>query len=248
MALWGKIIGGVAGFAMGGPLGAMVGAALGHAAESGAGAVRDRLPPADPATAMRLAAMMGRREDVYALCVVVLAAKVAKCDGPVTRAEIDAFKRVFRVPPEAVRDVGRLFDQARENADPPDAYADQLSAVFRDAPQILEGLLGALFIVATADGPLNAREQTILQAICVRLGGRRGSVYRPGCGPRRRPGGAAPILVAPGAREPPRQSRGTRRAGRSGGTRERPGGQGQRRLGPDQAGTRSVTTNRSARL
>ena len=33
--MWGKIIGGVAGFAMGGPLGAVVGAALGHAADSG---------------------------------------------------------------------------------------------------------------------------------------------------------------------------------------------------------------------
>ena len=36
MGYWGKIIGGVAGFAMGGPMGAVVGAALGHAADSGA--------------------------------------------------------------------------------------------------------------------------------------------------------------------------------------------------------------------
>ena len=36
MGYWGKIIGGVAGFAVGGPMGAVVGAALGHAADSGA--------------------------------------------------------------------------------------------------------------------------------------------------------------------------------------------------------------------
>ncbi len=170
MSMWGKIIGGVAGFAVGGPLGAMVGAALGHAAESGGGAVRGLLPAPDPATALRVAAMMGRREDVYALCVVVLAAKVAKCDGHVVRAEIDAFKRVFRVPPEAVRDVGRLFDQARESNDPPDAYAEQLAASFGDAPHLLEGVLAALFVVARADGAVTPRELSALQTICVRLG------------------------------------------------------------------------------
>lgn len=171
MAMWGKIIGGVAGFAMGGgPLGAIIGAALGHAAETGGGGVRGFLPAPDPATALRVAAMMGRREDVYALCVVVLAAKLAKCDGPVVRAEIDAFKQVFRVPREAVRDVGRLFDQARDRADGPDLYAEQLKVSFSDAPHLLEGVLAALFVVARADGAVNAREMSALQGICIRLG------------------------------------------------------------------------------
>jgi len=35
MAIWGKMFGGVAGFAVGGPFGALMGAALGHAADSG---------------------------------------------------------------------------------------------------------------------------------------------------------------------------------------------------------------------
>ena len=91
--VWGKVFGAMAGFAMGGPLGAMVGAALGHAAEngkvgqfqfgvSGFGAPRIAAPPA--------------RDQVFALGVVVLAAKLAKCDGPVNRAEIAAFKQFFR--------------------------------------------------------------------------------------------------------------------------------------------------------
>jgi DnaJ like chaperone protein len=170
MSMWGKIIGGVAGFAVAGPFGAVVGAAIGHAAENSGGAVRGLLPAADPATALRVAAMVGRREDVYALGVVVLAAKVAKCDGPVSRAEIDAFKRVFRVPPEAVRDVGRLFDQARDSGDPPDRYAEQLAASFGDMPHLLEGVLAALFTIARADGEVTPRELATLQTICVRLG------------------------------------------------------------------------------
>ena len=55
--MWGKIIGAMAGFAMGGPLGAVVGAALGHAAESGGFAqMRFGLPGANQFGAARMAA------------------------------------------------------------------------------------------------------------------------------------------------------------------------------------------------
>ena len=67
--------------------------------------------------------MFNRRDQLFAICVVVLSAKLAKCDGQVRREEIDAFKRQFRIPPEAVRDIGRLFDQARDSADGFEPYA-----------------------------------------------------------------------------------------------------------------------------
>src|SRR5271157_908781 len=126
MGYWGKIIGGMAGFAMGGPFGAVVGAALGHAADSGtmpnmrAGMGSFGFGPA------QVAAMLGRRDQLFAVGVVVLSAKLAKCDGPVNRVEIDAFKRQFRIPPESVRDVGRLFDQARDSGDDYRTCAAQL--------------------------------------------------------------------------------------------------------------------------
>ncbi len=60
----------------------------------------------------RVASLFTPREQVFSLCVVSLAAKLAKVDGPVSRAEIDAFKRCFRIPPENARIIGRLFDQA----------------------------------------------------------------------------------------------------------------------------------------
>ena len=118
LSLWGKIIGGVAGFAMGGPMGAVVGAALGHAADSGAVSdLRAQFAPQLGWNPARLAAMFNRRDQLFAICAVVLSAKLAKCDGQVKREEIDAFKRQFRIPPEAVRDIGRLFDQARDSAE-----------------------------------------------------------------------------------------------------------------------------------
>lgn len=161
--MWGKIIGGMAGFAMGGPLGAMVGAALGHAAETGT-------PQMVRFTAPRLAALLGQREQLFAVGVVVLAAKLAKCDGPVARVEIDAFKRSFRIPPEAVRDIGRLFDNARDSSEGFEGYAEQIGEAFADNRGMLEDVLAALFVIARADGPVNRAEETFLMAVCRAFG------------------------------------------------------------------------------
>ena len=165
MGYWGKIIGGMAGFAMGGPFGAVVGAALGHAADSGAlPDLRQSFGNAIPNPA-RIAALLGGREQLFSLCVVVLAAKLARCDGPVSRPEIDAFKRHFRIPPEAVRDVGRLFDQARDSDEPAELYARQLGEAFADNRGVLEDVLAALFVIARADRPLNQTEESLLARI-----------------------------------------------------------------------------------
>ncbi|MGA8195984.1 MAG: TerB family tellurite resistance protein [Acetobacteraceae bacterium] len=163
MGYWGKIIGGVAGFAMGGPMGAMVGAALGHAADSGAVPnLRTSFGPQVGWNPARVAAMFNRRDQLFAICVVVLSAKLAKCDGRVKREEIDAFRRQFRIPPEGVRDIGRLFDQARDSADGFEAYALQLGEAFADNRGMLEDVLVALLVIARADGEVNAREHEFL--------------------------------------------------------------------------------------
>ncbi len=171
VSVWGKIIGGMAGFAFGGPLGAVVGAALGHAAESGGfaqfGSVR--MPGVPGLSPARLAAMLGSREQVFAIAVVVLAAKLAKCDGPVNRAEIDAFKRSFRIPPENAREVGRLFDMARDSVEGFEDYAAQLGQAFADQPGVLEDVLAALFAIARADRPVTVAEQQFLLAVCHRF-------------------------------------------------------------------------------
>lgn len=159
MGFWGKIIGGIAGFATGGPLGAVLGAAAGHAAD--AGGLRRRLGP----DAASLASMLGSKEQLFAICVVVLSAKLAKCDGPVVRAEIDAFKRLFRIPPQNMKDVARLFDEARDSADEFEAFADRLGEAFADNRTILEDVLSALFQIARADGPLTRGEVRFLQRV-----------------------------------------------------------------------------------
>ncbi len=177
LGVWGKIIGGMAGFAFGGPFGAVIGAAVGHAAESGGFANMSggigggfRIPGMAGFGPARIASMFGKREQLFAVVVVVLSAKLAKCDGPVNRAEIDAFKRSFRIPPESARDIGRLFDQARDSGDGFEDYAAELGTAFADAPGVLEDVLTALFAIARADKPVTVAEQQFLLAVCHRFG------------------------------------------------------------------------------
>jgi len=177
---WGNMLGGLAGFAVGGPFGAVMGAALGHAADTG-GLSRLSLPEGGLFNAaqfhpVRIAALFAPKEQVFALGIVALSAKLAKCDGPVSRAEIDAFKRHFRVPPEQAREVGRLFDQARENSADFATYATQMGESFADNRGVLEDVLAALFAIARADAPINQRELDFL-ARCARGFGLDGAAW-----------------------------------------------------------------------
>lgn len=171
MGYWGKIIGGTAGFFVGGPYGAVIGAALGHAADSGSvQGVRRPIEQTSTFNPARVAGMFGRREEVFAITVTVLAAKLAKCDGAVKRAEIDAFKRNFRIPASSAAGIGRLFDQARDSQEAFEPYAAQLADAFADNRGVLEQVLNALFAIARADGPLNIREQDFLRRVHRHLG------------------------------------------------------------------------------
>ncbi len=171
MGYWGKIIGGTAGFFVGGPYGAVIGAALGHAADSGSvESIRRPFVQANAYNPARVAGMLGRREEVFAITVTVLAAKLCKCDGPVKRTEIDAFKRNFRIPPSSAAGIGRLFDQARDSSDSFEPYAAQLAEAFDDNRGVLEQVLTSLFNIARADGALNARELEFMRRVHRRLG------------------------------------------------------------------------------
>ena len=200
MAIWGKLFGGVTGFAMGGPIGAMVGAALGHA-QGGTGFLGTdpkQRAAADPngaalRLAAKMAAMTGRRDQLFALSVVVLSAKLAKCDGPVNRQEIDSFKRTFRIPAESAREVGRLFDQARTRTDDFEPFAAELGRAYADQPHVLEEVLAALFSIGRADGALSVAELDFLRRVQHAFG------LAPGAWDRAESGAARPSPDEPDA-------------------------------------------------
>ena len=153
MSIWGKIIGGAAGFALGGPIGALLGVVGGHALDRYA--VPDE--PIDEAAATRKIA--------FTIGVIALGAKMAKVDGVVTRDEIAAFREVFQVPPEETRNVGRVWDMARQTSDGFEAYAAQIARLFNPGSPVLEQLLGSLFHIALADGVVHDKEVEYLRRV-----------------------------------------------------------------------------------
>ncbi len=120
MSIWGKVIGGVAGFTLGGPLGALIGVYAGH-----------KMDQARSGDSSKLGADTQTRQVAFTMAVIVLSAKMAKADGVVTREEVEAFKRVFHIPPDEMKKVGQLFDEARKDASGYEPYAQQVAQMFR---------------------------------------------------------------------------------------------------------------------
>jgi DnaJ like chaperone protein len=151
MSIWGKVLGGVGGFAIGGPLGAIIGAVAGHAV--------DRLRDSQTQN------VDGTKSIAFTIGVVVLGAKMAKADGRVTPDEVEAFKKVFQVPPDEVKNVARIFDQARKDSHGFEPYARQIGGMFRDNKSVLEELLYCLTFIARADGKLTGEERGYLKQV-----------------------------------------------------------------------------------
>jgi DnaJ like chaperone protein len=143
MSIWGKVGGAGAGFLMGGPIGALVGAVAGHF-------IFDR--EADPGI-------------VFTIAVIALAGKMAKADGAVSDAELDAFARVFRVPPQEEANVRRIFNLARQDVAGYESYAQQIARLYVGNPAVLEDVLDGLFEIAKADGVLHPAEAAFLERV-----------------------------------------------------------------------------------
>ncbi|MFC4347989.1 TerB family tellurite resistance protein [Kordiimonas lipolytica] len=162
MSIWGKIIGGAAGLALGGPIGALLGVAAGAAVDAGV----SRGSAGPDAT----------KQITFTIGVIALAAKMAKADGRVTREEVDAFKQVFRVPPEEMANVGKVFDMARRSTAGFDAYAKQIASLMYDNRPVLADLLEALFFIAKSDGEVHPNELNYIRAVAKIFGYRQAEI------------------------------------------------------------------------
>ena len=157
MSIWGKIIGGAAGFfALGGPLGALLGALAGHAID------KQMEPDAVPELPDDRRAT---REIAFTIAVIALGAKMAKADGTVSRAEVAAFKQVFKIPADEINNVARVFDLAKRDVAGFDAYARQLAGMFDERHPVLEELVDGLFHIARADGGVHEAEIAFIRDV-----------------------------------------------------------------------------------
>jgi DnaJ like chaperone protein len=161
MSIWGKIIGGAAGFALGGPLGALFGALAGHAVDRHV----ETEGGTEGAGAATLEDRSATKQIAFTIAVIALGAKMAKVDGQVSRSEVAAFKEVFQVPAHETANVARVFDLAKRDARGFEPYAQQVARMFKKGHPVLEELLDGLFHIARADGQVHAAELAYLAEV-----------------------------------------------------------------------------------
>ena len=152
MSIWGKIIGGSAGFALGGPIGALLGIAAGHGIDKTK--IKESHNFSNTIKNEEL-------EQVFATGVIALAAKLSKIDGKVTKDEIATFKRIFEFPNKDINVIAKLFNSAKDDAYDYESYALQLRRHFSEE-KILHEILNALFAIACADKILHKNEEKML--------------------------------------------------------------------------------------
>lgn len=157
MSVWGKFIVSAAGFALGGPIGALIGAVAGHAI--------DKIK-----TKQKLPEESALKQIGFTVGVIVLSAKMAKADGKVTKEEIRAFQNKISVPENEIKNVARLWDQAKKTTDGFEVYAQQICQLLGKNSSVLEELLNLLIIIAKADGKITKSEILYLKQVSIIFG------------------------------------------------------------------------------
>ena len=154
MSIWGRIIGGTAGFALGGPLGGILGVIAGSAFDK-----RRR-------SSFNISHItQDQKQQIFTLSIIILSAKLAKSDGQVTSDEINAFKEKFRIPKNEIPKISKIFNEAKKNVYGYKQIADQVGIIFSDNKILLEELLNNLFYIAASDGRVSLDEVEMLKSI-----------------------------------------------------------------------------------
>ena len=151
MAIWGSLIGGMIGFSLGGPFGMLLGSLIGgkmSRARSGGGFRAFAQP-----------------QQIFALSLIVLSAKLSKADGQVSREELIAVKDKLKIPESELDQVGKIFNKAKEESTGYEPYAKQIAQVYRGNINVLEEVINTLFYIAEADGNVSNNELKMIENI-----------------------------------------------------------------------------------
>ena len=151
MSIWGSLIGGFIGFSFAGPIGALIGSVVGGKISSTrrSGFQHSFAPP----------------QQVFAIALIILTAKLAKADGQVSKEELIAVKNKLKIPDHEIGQVGKIFNKAKEDTLGYEPYAQQIAQVYRGNINVLEEVINILFYIAEADGNISNSELKMIEHI-----------------------------------------------------------------------------------
>ena len=151
MSIWGSLIGGMIGLSIGGPFGMLLGSLIGGKISRGksGGGFRSFAQP----------------QQVFALSLIVLSAKLSKVDGQVSREELIAVKDKLKIPESELDQVGKIFNQAKQESKGYEPYAQQIAQIYKGNVNVLEEVVNILFYIAEADGNVSDSELRMIEHI-----------------------------------------------------------------------------------
>ena len=150
MSIWGSLIGGMIGLSLGGPFGMLLGSIIGSkVSRSRTQGYRSFV----------------NHQQVFALSLIVLSAKLSKADGNVSKEELVAVKNKLKIPDSEIDQVGKIFNKAKEESSGYEPYARQISEIYKGNLNVLEEVINILFYIAEADGAVSQKELEMIEHI-----------------------------------------------------------------------------------
>ena len=161
MSIWGSLIGGMIGFSLGGPFGMLLGSLIGGKISRAKGSINNSF--AQP-------------QQIFALSLIVLSAKLSKADGQVSKEELIAVKDKLKIPENEIDQVGKIFNKAKNESTGYKPYAEQIAQIYKGNLNVLEEVINILFYIAEADGNISRAELVMIEDIA-RIFGLSGSQF-----------------------------------------------------------------------
>jgi len=151
MSIWGSLIGGFVGFSFAGPIGALIGSMIGGRISSArrTGFQRSLAPP----------------QQVFAIALIILTAKLAKADGQVSKEELIAIKNKLKIPDSEIDQVKKIFNKAKEDSLGYEPYAQQIAQIYKNNSAVLDEIINILFYIAEADSKVSDSEIAMIRNI-----------------------------------------------------------------------------------
>ena len=156
MSIWGSLLGGVIGFSLGGPFGALLGSFLGG-----------KISRISSSSSF---ASQQNSQQIFALSLIILSAKLSKADGRVSKEELIAVKDKLQIPESEIDQVAKIFNKAKDESTGYEPYAKQISEIFKGNQNVLEEVINILFYIAEADGHVSNEEESMIANIAFIFG------------------------------------------------------------------------------
>ena len=149
MSIRGSLVGGMIGFSLGGPFGMLLGSLIGGKVSRSRRSFKSFAQP----------------QQIFALALIVLSAKLSKADGQVSKQELVAVKDKLKITEHELDQVGKIFNKAKEESTGYEQYAQQISDIYKGNTNVLEEVINILFYIAEADGNVSDQEYKMIQHV-----------------------------------------------------------------------------------